>query len=171
MINTVRLLSFTMLLCSFFTTSLLGQKFGHINSQKFIAELPAAKQIDQELVVYRDQLVDATNKLQEALDVKAKAFEKDYAAGLFSQKVAEEKYAVLEKEQQSIFKRRQEDEQKMLKRREDLYVPIFTQVEKAIKAVGKEQGFTFIFDSSYYNAILYVESEDVSQAVKTKLSL
>lgn len=170
MIKTTQLFCFTLLLISLFNTSLLGQKFGHIDSQKFISELGAAKQIDGELKVYREQLIAATNKLQEALDQKAKAFEKDYTDGLFSKKVAEEKYAALEKEQQGIFQRRQEDEQNMLKRREDLYRPIFMQVEKAIKIVGKEMGYTFIFDSSYYNAILYIESEDVSAAVKAQLA-
>jgi Skp family chaperone for outer membrane proteins len=123
------------------------------------------------LVNYRNQLVETTDKLQKALDTKANSFEQDYSTGIFSKKAAEEKYAALEAEQQEIFKRRQEDEQKMLRSREDLYLPIFTQVEKAIKEVGKAQIFAFIFDSSFYNAILYVESEDVSEAVKKQMAL
>ncbi len=171
MIKSTRLFSFIFLLLFTLNSSVFAQKFGHIDSQKFIAELPAAKEIDKELVKYRSQLVDATDKLQKALDAKAKKFETDYTAGVFSRKEGEEKYAVLESEQQEIFKRRQEDEQKMLRSREDLYLPIFTQVEQAIKEVGKAQNFTFIFDSSYYNAILYVESEDVSDAVKKQMDL
>jgi len=171
MIKTTRIFSLLFLLAFFFSNSLIAQKFGHINSQKFISELPAAKEIDKELVNYRNKLIDATDVLQKALDAKAKKFEKDYTDGLFAQKDAEEKYAALEKEQQEIFQRRQEDEQKMLRSREDLYLPIFTQVEKAIEEVGRTGNFTFIFDSSYYNAILYVEAEDVSEAVKKQMGL
>lgn len=171
MIKPTRIFSFVFLLLFAFNSSVFAQKFGHINSQKFIAELPAAKEIDKELVKYRNKLIGATDQLQKALDEKAKKFQDDYTAGLFSKQVAEEKYKALEGEQQEIFKRRQEDEQKMLRSREDLYLPIFTQVEKAIEEIGKTQNFTFIFDSSYYNAILYVEVEDVSEAVKTQMAL
>ncbi|MFK7807221.1 MAG: OmpH family outer membrane protein [Saprospiraceae bacterium] len=169
MIKTVQLLSITFIFLFLSSTSVTAQKFGHINSQKFIADLPAAKQIDQELVTYRDQLIAATNKLQEALDIKAKDFEAAYTEGRYSKKEAEERYAKLEGEQKEIFARRQEDEQKMLKKRESLYSPIFLRVDEVIKQVGKENGFDFIFDSSYYNAILYVESEDISTLVKAKL--
>lgn len=171
MIKVIQTLTLTLLLLSFVQTPAWSQKFGHINSQAFISEMPAAKQVDKDLVIYRDQLVAATDKIQMALDQKAKIFEADYADGKFSRKIAEETYAVLEKEQQAIFQRRQEDEQKMLKKREQVFMPIFNQVEKAIKEIGKEQGYTFIFDSSYYNAILYIESEDISAAVRKKLGI
>jgi outer membrane protein len=171
MTKQTRLFNFILLLLFFLQTSLVAQKFGHLDSQAFIAGLPAAIKADKDLIVYRDKLMAATNKLQEDLDTRANAFAVAYEAGKFSKGEAEEKYALLEKEQLTIFQRREEDEAKLLKKREELFAPVFDQVDKAIKAVGKERGFTFIFDSSFYNAILYKDSEDISASVKKKMGI
>jgi outer membrane protein len=165
------LFNFVFLLFFFLQTSLVAQKFGHLDSQRFMAEMPAAIKADKDLIVYRDKLLAATNQLQKDLDTRANAFAADYEAGKFTKTQAEDKYALLEKEQLSIFQRREEDETKLLKKREELFLPVFDQLEKAIKAVGKEQHFTFIFDSSLYNAILYKDCIDVTAAVKKKMGL
>ena len=46
--------------------------------------------------------------------------------------------------------------------------PMIQKVQQAIEEVGKEHGFTYIFDSSM-GATLYNGGEDVSSLVKTKL--
>ena len=45
-------------------------------------------------------------------------------------------------------------------------------VQKAIQDVGKEGGYTMIFDTSTFNAILFAEdSDDVTSQVKAKLGI
>ncbi len=153
-------------------TDLLSQKFGHINSGNLLSELSETKSAEKELETYQKQLLKPLETEQAAFDEKANLFQKEYAEGKYSQKEAEAKYAVLQKEQEGILKRRQEAEQKLLAKRDELIKPIFTRVEKAIQEVGKEHNFTFIFDTSIFNAILYVEeSDDVTPLVKKKLGL
>ena len=172
MIKKVRVFSLLFLLFFATTTSLLAQKTGHINSGNLISELAATKKAEKELETYQKKLVEATDKQQLGLDEKAKAFEKEYQGGKMSKVAAEERYAALQKEQEAIFKRRQEEEQKVLTKRNELVKPIFNEVEKAIQQVGKDNSYTFIFDTSIFNAILFVEeSDDVSELVKKKLGL
>ena len=66
----------------------------------------------------------------------------------------------------------QEVMQKVAKKREDLLRPILDKVDAAVKAVGKENGYGMIFDTSLFNFILSAdESEDVMPMVKKKLGI
>jgi len=53
---------------------------------------------------------------------------------------------------------------------QQLLAPMVERVRKAIEEVGKEQGFTYIFDTST-GVTLYNGGEDVSGLVKTKLGM
>ena len=53
---------------------------------------------------------------------------------------------------------------------ESLLTPMIQRVQVAIEEVGKEHGYTYIFDSSI-GAALYNGGEDVSGLVKTKLGI
>ena len=62
--------------------------------------------------------------------------------------------------------------QDIQKQQETLLAPITDKIQKAIQAVGAENGFTFIYDLSI-PAILYSGNgaEDVTPLVKTKLGI
>ena len=53
---------------------------------------------------------------------------------------------------------------------QQLLAPMIERVRNAIEAVGKEQGFTYIFDIST-GATVYNGGEDVTDLVKTKLGM
>ncbi len=170
MIQIIRLFSISFLLIFTVSNSLLAQKFGHINSGNLISVLPETIVAEKKLKTFQEKLVADSDKLQVAIDEKAATFEKEYMTGTMSKMVAEKRYTELQKEQEDIFKRRQADEQKVLDKRNELVRPIFNKVEKAIQEVGKENGYTFIFDTSIFNAILFVEdADDVTELVKKKL--
>jgi len=62
--------------------------------------------------------------------------------------------------------------QQVNEKRAELLKPILEKIDVAIKAVGKEGGYTMIFDSSGMNVMLYNEgSENVMEKVKAKLNL
>ena len=172
MTNKTRLYTFFILFLLTSVTPLMSRKFGHLNSQNLIAIMPEAKAVDAQLLAFKEKLAADTDKLQTALDEKAKAFEAEYQSGKMSNVQAQNRYALLEQEQRDILTRRQEDQERLLKKREELFQPVFDKVEKAIQDIGKEQGFTMIFDSSFYNAILFAEdAEDISNLVKTRLGI
>ena len=53
---------------------------------------------------------------------------------------------------------------------QQLLAPMVERVREAIEAVGEEQGYTYIFDSST-GVTLYNGGDDVTDLVKTKLGM
>ena len=167
---TIKSLLFTLILFLGITTQITAQKFGHLNSGNVISQMPEMKAAEKELETFQKQINDATDVLQKALDGKASVLAQEYQD--LAPVTAQERYQALEKEQQDILKRRQDDQAKVLKKRDDLMKPILDKIQTAIDEVGKENGYTFIFDTSMFNAILFVEdSDDVAPLVKAKLGM
>jgi outer membrane protein len=144
-------------------------KLGHIETGKLMEIMPEVKKAD------------------ETLKAKEEEFQKLYgemgAKGLELNKELQEKGATyselkkknLEQELRDISQRMQSFEEmageQMRTTRIELLTPILEKVQKAIKQVGDENGFTYIFEME--NAIRYASpaSEDVLPLVKKKLGL
>lgn len=157
-------------LIAFSVSTTFAQKFGHVNSSNLLEMMPDTKAANTELEAYKKQL-------EKALEGQVKTFEaevQDYLKkreGLAPVK-AKELEEKLAKREQELYKERQEGEQKVLKKREELLKPIFEKADAAIKSVGKEGGYTMIFDSSTFNVLLFAEdSTEITLEVKAKLGL
>ena len=59
----------------------------------------------------------------------------------------------------------------MNEKRQELLAPILRRVDDAIREVGKENGFQFIFDESIGAILFDGNAEDVMPLVKAKLGL
>ncbi len=164
------------LILTFFTlatfTTVFAQKYGHLNSGNLIMSIPAAQAAEKELETYRDQLVAELDKKGEKLQADALKLQKEYDAGTLSQVKAQEEQAALMKRGEDLRKEEIEVGNKVAKKREELLKPILDKLDAALKEVGKEGGYTMIFDTGIFNALLYVnESDDVMPLVKAKLGL
>ena len=100
------------------------------------------------------------------------SYQQKAQSGTMTQVQMKEAEARLGKEQQAIAAFEQEVVQKVSKKREDLLKPILDKVDAAVKAVGKENGYAMIFDTSLFNFVLSADdSEDVMPLVKKKLGI
>ncbi|PHN04244.1 OmpH family outer membrane protein [Flavilitoribacter nigricans] len=153
----------------FAVISLQAQKFGYVNSQAILAEMPDVKQAEANLEALQKQL---EKKLQDGLT----KLQQDYVAiqqkverGELSPKQQEEEAKKLQDRQTQL----QQDEQNMVqqiqKKRADELNPILEKVNKAIADVAKENGFQFIFEQGVL--LYFEESQDVSSMVKAKLNM
>ncbi|MDX1939917.1 MAG: OmpH family outer membrane protein [Saprospiraceae bacterium] len=146
-----------------------AQKFGYINSNAILAEMPLVKQADATLEALQKQLQKKGQGMVEQ-------FQKDYAAvqqkverGELSPKQQEEEAKKLETAQADIQKFEQEMVQQLQTKRNELMDPILKSVNDAIQAIAKEGGFQFIFDEA---VLLYKDtSMDVTAQVKAKLGI
>ncbi|HRI35447.1 MAG TPA: OmpH family outer membrane protein, partial [Saprospiraceae bacterium] len=68
-----------------------------------------------------------------------------------------------------IGKYQQSAQESLNKRRQELLAPLLNRIDEAIKAIGKEASYTFIFDSSA-GLIFYPESEDITPLILKKLN-
>ena len=148
-----------------------AQKFGHLNSGNLLEMLPDVKAADEKLLTYQQQLAAKGEEMLKAFQVKYQKISEEANSGKLSQIQIEESRQNLAKEQQDIAAYEKEMMQKIQQRREELLGPILNKVDEAIKAVGKEKGYQFIFETSN-GAMLFVEdSEDVMEMVKAKLGI
>lgn len=146
-----------------------AQKFGYVNSQAILAEMPEVKQAEANLEALQKQL-------QKKGQSEIEKFQQDYVAvqqkaerGELSPKQQEEEAQRLKNKELELSQLEQEMMQQMQAKRSELLEPIYEKVNDAIEAVAKENGYTMIFDQG---VLLYKEdSQDVSDLVKAKLGI
>ncbi len=152
-------------------TFIQAQKFGYLNSSQLLAELPSVREADSQLEVYQKQLISAGENMVKQFQANLEAYNKDVNEGVLSQIQMKDRETKLATEQQNIQNYEIEVQQKITKKREELYQPILDKVRNAVTELGTSEGYTMIFDSSA-GAILHAnDSENVMDKVKAKLGL
>ncbi len=153
------------------STSLSAQKFGYLNSQELIQNIPEVQEANSNLEIYRQQLAKQAQDMLAKLQTKYQDLEKKQAQGEISPKQLETEAATLKQEEQKLMEYEQSSQQKILEKSESLLSPIREKIQSAIDDVAAENGFTYIFDSGM-GFVLYADSStDVSDLVKAKLGL
>ena len=170
-----KILNFSVLILAFLALNMdsaLAQKYGHMNSGNLLEELPAVKAADEQLAEFREELVAEGEKMAQAFQTKAQAFMQKAQAGELTPVEQQQQEQQLQAERQKIVQYEQQISEKVRQRRQELLDPILQKVQDAIDAVGKENGYVMIFDTSIFNAVLFAEdSDDVMPLVKAKLGL
>lgn len=161
-------LSFVFLL---FATSIQAQKFGYINTQALISDIPEVKEANANLETYKSQLQKKGQAMIQSLQTKYQDLERKQAQGEIAPKQLEAEATKLKDEEAKIGEFEQTSQQQIIAKSEQLLKPLRDKIQKAIDDVAVEKGFTYIFDASL-GIILYADdSTDVSSLVKAKLGL
>ena len=152
-----------------FTTANAQAKFGHVNTQEIIQAMPeytAAKtEIDKLTAQYEADL----KSMQDELQKKAEAFDKEQATlpDNIKQRRNQELQDMYTKIQQSF----QDNQQALQKASGEKMQAIQTKVLDAIKSVGSAGNFTYIVEMGSLPYISTTLSTDVTAQVKAKLGL
>jgi outer membrane protein len=157
----------------FMTSAVQAQnlKFGHINSDELIRALPEFDTANANLEKFRKELVNALELMSVELNNKNDAFNKE------SKNLTEIVRQTKEQEHIDMNRRIQEfqaNAQEQLQNKQvELFQPIYTKVDKAIKDVGKENGFLYVFDVAKGSLLYFDEtkSTNVLPMAKTKLGI
>jgi len=146
-------------------------KFGHINSDELIQAMPEYDSATVKLEKYRKELVNALELMTVELNTKNDAYQKE------SKNLSDIVKQTKEQELMDMNKRIQDfqtNAQTQLQNKQtEVFQPIYAKVDKAIKDVGKENGFLYVFDVAK-GALLYFDdtkSINIMPLVKTKLGL
>ena len=144
-------------------------KLGHINSNDLMQIMPG-----------RDSAQAALQKEVEELQADMEAMKKEYETKVNDYMAKRDQLSELirkskESDLQAMASRIEEfqaNAQKLLEERQEaLLKPIIDRAKKAIEEVGKENGYTYIFDAGV-GAVLYSQdSDDIMPLVKKKLGL
>lgn len=153
------------------STGIFGQKFGYINSDALITEMPEVKQADAKLETLQKQLQKQGQQKLQTLQAEAQALQRKEQQGEIAPKDLQAEAEILKQKEMELAQYEQDMQQQLLQKRQELYQPILDKVNTAIQEVAKEKGYTYIFDAST-GVILYAdESTDVTAAVKQKLGI
>lgn len=148
------------------------QKFGHLNSSQLLTEMEEIKAANAELETYQKQLMSKGQKMVTDFQTKVQGYRAEYESGALSALEAQQKEAEIQKDQEAIREYELDMQQKLAEKRELLYKPLLDKVKAAISKIGKEKGYTMIFDSSLPGAIVHAQdSDDVTAIVKAELGI
>ena len=162
-----------MLFCgmTLFTGSLSAQKFGYLNSQALLAELPEVQQARTNLETFQKQLQKRGEGMLVDLQNKYKAVQQRVERGELSPKEQETEVAKIKAQESEIGKFEQDMIRQIQEKEATLLQPILDRVNTAIKNVAEENGYQFIFDAGTQVLLFADESTDVSSMVRSKLGI
>ena len=158
-----------LMLMLFAPLSLFAQKFGHIDAQAVLAQMPEAIKANGELQATAKQYENDLKALQDELQRKAQEYDKNKSTMNPTKQAETEK--ALQDMYQKIQQTYQDNQQAMQKMQQEKLAPITTKLVNAIKNVGKNGGYVYIMDVN--SGIPYVSdtlSKDVSAEVKAELN-
>lgn len=146
-----------------------GQKFGYINSADLIQIMPETKKAEASLAAFVKNLEKQFGSLQ--ADYQKKVNEYQSQEKTMADVVKQTKIMAIQNLEQQMQESQMAGQQKVADKRAALFKPILDKAEKAIKAVGKENNYDYIFDTNSGAFIYSKESHDVTPLVKKKLGL
>lgn len=144
-------------------------KLGHINSNELMQIMPG-----------RDSAQALLQKEVEDLQAEMEAMKKEYETRVNDYMAKRDQLSELirkskESDIQAMGTRIEEfqqNAQKLLEERQEaLLKPIIDRAKKAIEEVGRENGYTYIFDSGVGTVLYSQDSDDIMPLVKKKLGL
>ena len=159
------------LLCAMPLSVFAQYKFGTINTQEVFALMPEKATAEKTLQDLAKKYEDEFVKMREEFNKKYKEF---MAQDSLPENIKARRMQEVQELQQRIQNFQEVAQGDIEKQQHQLFAPIEKKLTDAIKSVGTEQKFTYIFDlASPMPVILYhgAPSEDVTAAVKTKLGL
>ena len=155
-------------ICGFTTAN--AQKFGHLNAQEVIQAMPEFTKARTEIEALTKTYETDLKSMQDELQKKAEAYEKEQAS--LPANIKERREKELQDMYQKIQQTYQDNQQALAKEQNEKMQVIQTKVLDAIKAVGQEGNYVYIMDIA--SGVPYISSTlstDVTAQVMAKLGL
>ena len=159
-------------LCAFFglNAAQAQAKFGHVNTQEIIQAMPEFNAARTEIEQLTQQYEADLKQMQDELQKKGEAFEKEQATlpDNIKQRLQQELQDLYTRIQQTY----QDNQQALAQAQQEKMQVIQTKVLDAIKTIGQEGGYVYIMEMGA--GIPYISttlSSDVTAQVKAKLGL
>ena len=151
--------------------SVCAQKFGHIKTQEILTAMPDYVKAQTDIQTMQKQYEDEMKRAQEEFNKKFTAYQEEQAN--LPKNIQERRQKELQELSQKGMQMQQDAQQELERSWMSMLEPIAKKIDDAIKAVGQEGGYVYIFDLNatqipFVNETL---STDVTSAVKAKLGI
>ena len=153
-----------------------GQEQNRFQSTGSLYSLPAMPPLPNTIqfllfrfAKYQKELEDSYNFLVNEYQTKLDDYQKNKAT--WTETIRGLKEQELQDLQDKINQFQSDSQDKFASKKQELYAPILKKADDAVKAVAKENGYSYVFDTSA-GAVLYAwDSDDLMALVKKKLGL
>ena len=151
--------------------SVFAQKFGHIKTQEILTAMPEYTKAQTDIQTMQKQYDDEMKRLSEEIQKKFAAYQQEQAN--LPKNIQERRQKELQELNERGMQMQQDAQQQLQQSWMEMLEPIAKKIDDAIKAVGQEGGYVYIFDLNATQIPLVNEtlSTDVTSAVKAKLGL
>jgi outer membrane protein len=153
------------------TTGVNAQKIGHIHLDSLLVLMPETKKADADAQDYYKQLEQTLQKMQGAYQADLEDYQKAAADPNTSQLIKTAKENSLQHQQQGLQEFQQNAQSDFQNKKNELLKPIYDKANKAIAEVAKAGSYKYVFDTSSGIVIYYEASDNLMQAVRTKLNI
>ena len=152
-----------------FTTANAQAKFGHVNTQEIIQAMPEYDKAKNEIDALQKQYEADLKSMQDELQKKGEAFEKEQAT--LPENIKQRRQQELTEMYQKIQQSYQDNQQALAKASQDKMQAIQAKVLDAIKAIGQSGQYVYIMENGSLPYISATLSTDITAQVKAKLGL
>lgn len=154
------------------STSVTAQKdakIGHINSNDLLSAMPERTAVQKNLEEYAGQLKVTLDAMRKEYETKVGEFQAEQE--VMTDIIKDNKIKEITDLEKRIGEFQQTAEADLQKKEQALLQPIIDKAKTAIDDVAKENGYTYILDSSVGVVLYSVEGDDILPKVKTKLGI
>ncbi|WP_212000397.1 OmpH family outer membrane protein [Chitinophaga sp. HK235] len=153
----------------FSVNAMAQSKVAHINAQALVGSMPEAKKAETDLQTFAQGLEAEGKTMVDEYTKKVKEF--DEKAASMTENMKEIKGREIQDTQKRIQDYRDQAEQKVQQKQQELLKPIYDKARKAIEDVAKEKGYGYVIDSSAGLLLVSPTADDLLPAVKAKLGI
>lgn len=152
------------------------QKFAHINSAELLQSMPDIKAADATFQTFQKQKQALLEKMDAERQTKMTAAQELYKTLSEANKEAVTKQLqTMQNDIAELEKRMTETQEKaqqeMKAKQDELYNPILEKAGNAVKAVAKEKGYAYVFDTAQPTLVYFDGGDDLLPVVKAKLGI
>ena len=151
--------------------SVFAQKFGHVKFAEILTVMPEYTKAQTDIQAQQKQYEDEMKRASDELTKKFTEYQPEQAN--LPKNIQERRQKELQELNEKGMQFQADAQQQLQKAYAEMMEPIYKKIDDAIKAVGQEGGYVYIFDLNRTDIPFVNESlsTDVTPAVKGKLGL
>ncbi len=148
----------------------IGQlKFGHLNSDELLSLMPESKTAQAQLEEYQKSISKDIEQMYGEYESKVANYQANEK--LMTDVTKETRIKEISDLENRIREYEVKAQEDLQKKQVDLISPVLEKAQKAIDEVAKENGFTYILDTSKGVVLFANDSENILNLLKKKLGL
>lgn len=151
--------------------SVFAQKFGHVKFAEILTVMPEYTKAQTDIQAQQKQYEDEMKRASDELTKKFTEYQQEQAN--LPKNIQERRQKELQELNEKGMQFQADAQQQLQKAYAEMMEPIYKKIDDAIKAVGQEGGYVYIFDLNRTDIPFVNESlsTDITPAVKGKLGL